>query len=100
MPILLPALERNGHLKLQEEICIKVQSMSAATIDRLLRTPRNASRVKKAPSGRYSSEAEYRVRIATYEDYPSNVQYKLKDGVTVGDVGVAVLIPDLRELRH
>ncbi len=30
VPILLPALERNGHLKLQEEIRMKVQSMSAA----------------------------------------------------------------------
>src|SRR5215210_3963856 len=32
LPILLPALERNGHLKLKEEIRAKVLSMSAATI--------------------------------------------------------------------
>ncbi|TIT20154.1 MAG: hypothetical protein E5W70_22405 [Mesorhizobium sp.] len=40
LPILLPALERNGHLKLEEEIRRKILSMSAATIDRLLQMPR------------------------------------------------------------
>ena len=50
LPILLPALERNGHLKLDEQIRPKILSMSAATIDRLLRTPRNAGRTKR-PSG-------------------------------------------------
>jgi hypothetical protein len=40
LPILLPALERNGHLNLDEEIRPKVMSMSAATIDRLLRLPK------------------------------------------------------------
>lgn len=40
LPILLPALERNGHLKLEEEIRHKIMSMSAATIDRLLQMPR------------------------------------------------------------
>ena len=30
LPILLPALERNGHLKLEEEIRHKILSMSAA----------------------------------------------------------------------
>jgi hypothetical protein len=33
LPILLPALERNGHLKLDESIRAKVLAMSAATID-------------------------------------------------------------------
>jgi hypothetical protein len=45
--MLLPALERNGHLKLDEEIRHKALSMSAATIDRLLRTPRGTGRVRK-----------------------------------------------------
>src|ERR1700680_1433473 len=47
VPILLPALERNGHLKLGEAIRPKILSMSASTIDRLLRMPRNATRSKK-----------------------------------------------------
>ena len=40
LPILLPALERNGHLNLQTEIRAKILAMSAASIDRLLKTPR------------------------------------------------------------
>jgi hypothetical protein len=48
LPILLPALERNGHLKLDEAIRPKILAMSAATIDRLLRAPRNATRSQKA----------------------------------------------------
>ena len=47
LPILLLALERNGHLKLEEEIRAKILSMSAATIDRLLQMPRRATRTKK-----------------------------------------------------
>jgi len=41
--ILLPALERHGHLKLDDAIRVKVLAMSAATIDRLLRAPRQAN---------------------------------------------------------
>lgn len=48
LPILLPALERHGHLKLDAELRLKVLSMSAATIDRLLRTLRNAACPKSA----------------------------------------------------
>jgi hypothetical protein len=47
LPILLPALERNGHLKLDETIRAKILAMSAATIDRLLRVPRSVTRSKK-----------------------------------------------------
>jgi hypothetical protein len=45
--ILLPSLERHGHLKLDEAIRAKVLAMSAATIDRLLRVARQATRGKK-----------------------------------------------------
>jgi hypothetical protein len=48
----------------------------------------------------YSSESECRMGIAQYEHYPSKVPYKLEDGVTLGDVCVEVLIPDVRELRQ
>lgn len=48
----------------------------------------------------FSSESECREGIANYEDYPSKVPYTLKDGVTLGDVCVAVFIPDVRELQH
>jgi len=40
LPILLPALERNGHLHFDELMRQKIMAMSASTIDRLLRVPR------------------------------------------------------------
>src|SRR5271156_679386 len=48
LPILLPALERNGHLHLREPLRQKILAMSASTMDRLLRVPRSATRLKKA----------------------------------------------------
>jgi hypothetical protein len=67
LPILLPALERNGHLKLHQEIRSKLLSMSAATIDRLLRMPRSASRTKKPP--RVVPEPRRRIRMRTFADW-------------------------------
>jgi hypothetical protein len=65
--ILLPALERHGHLKLDEVIRAKVLAMSAATIDRLLRTARNATRTKKPR--RVMPEIRRRVAVRTFADW-------------------------------
>ena len=54
IPILLPALERHGHLKLDETVRARVMAASASTLDRLLREPRAASGSKRrrgAPAG-------------------------------------------------
>ena len=67
VPILLPALERNGHLKLSKEIRVKVLSMSAATIDRLSRTPRSATRARKAP--KVMPEPRRRIKLRTFADW-------------------------------
>lgn len=67
VPILLPALERNGHLKLNEEIRVKVHTMSAATIDRLLRTPRNASPGRKTQ--RVVPKPRRRIKMRTFADW-------------------------------
>jgi IS30 family transposase len=67
LPILLPALERNGHLKLDEQIRPKIVSMSASTIDRLLRMPRSARRTKKA--ARVVPEPRRRIKIRTFADW-------------------------------
>jgi integrase-like protein len=67
LPILLPALERNGHLKLDEQIRPKILSMSAATIDRLLRMPKSAMRTKKAP--RVVPEPRRRIKTRTFADW-------------------------------
>jgi hypothetical protein len=52
-PILVPALERNGHLTLNTVIRPKLLNMSAATIDRLLRDIRTVAsnrRRRKTPT--------------------------------------------------
>lgn len=67
LPILLPALERNGHLALQADIRAKILSMSAASIDRLLRTPRLATSQKKAR--RAEPEPRRRIKLRTFTDW-------------------------------
>ena len=67
LPILLPALERYGHLKLEEHLRAKILSMSAATIDRLLRMPKSALHTKKAP--RVVPEARRRIKMRTFADW-------------------------------
>jgi hypothetical protein len=79
LPILLPALERNGHLKLEIEIRCKILSMSAATIDRLLQMPRRATLTKKAP--RVMPEPRRRIKMRTFADWkeppPGNMEMDL-----------------------
>src|SRR2546421_8373093 len=65
--ILVPALERHGHLTLDEAIRAKVLTMSAATIDRLLRAPRNATRTRKPR--RVTPEIRRRVAVRTFADW-------------------------------
>jgi hypothetical protein len=43
LPVLLPALERFGHLKLDEQVRVRVLQASSATIDRVLAGPRSAT---------------------------------------------------------
>ena len=67
LPILVPALERNKHLKLDDAIRSKLLAMSAATIDRLLRAPRDASRPQKPR--RVVPEPRRHVPLRTYADW-------------------------------
>ncbi|MGH8291590.1 MAG: integrase catalytic domain-containing protein [Steroidobacteraceae bacterium] len=67
LPILLPALERNGHLRLAEPMRQKILAMSASTIDRLLRVPRNATRLRKAR--RAVPAARRRIPVRTFADW-------------------------------
>jgi len=64
--LLVPALERHGHLKLDEVIRVKVLSMSAATIDRLLRTARSATQARKPR--RVTPEIRRRIPVRTFAD--------------------------------
>src|SRR5579862_5210252 len=76
LPILLPALERHGHLRLEESIRSKVLAMSAATIDRALRAPRNATRHRKARQA--VPEPRRRVRMRTFADWNEPVTGSMK----------------------
>ncbi len=67
LPIMLPALERHGHLKPDATIRSKILAMSAATIDRLLRVPRTATRSKRAR--RVVPEPRRRVPLRTFADW-------------------------------
>jgi hypothetical protein len=67
LPILLPALERNGHLHLAEPLRQKILAMSASTIDRLLRVPRSATGLKRAR--RAMPAARRRVPVRTLADW-------------------------------
>jgi hypothetical protein len=67
LPILLPALERNGHLKLDEQIRAKLLSMSAATVDRLLRAPRRTGQTKRRT--RAEPEPRRRIKMRTFADW-------------------------------
>lgn len=67
LPILLPALERNGHLHLEEPMRQKILAMSASTIDRLLRVPRSSTRLKK--SRRAVPEVRRRIPVRTFADW-------------------------------
>jgi hypothetical protein len=67
VPILLAAMERNGHLKLNGDIRAKILAMSAATIDRLLRTPRSATRTRKPLP--VTPEPRRRIKMRTFADW-------------------------------
>jgi hypothetical protein len=65
--ILLPALERNGHLRLQNPTRDRLLATSAATVDRLLRMPRSTSRSKKPR--RLEPAPRRKVRMRTFADW-------------------------------
>ena len=67
LPILLPALERNGHLHLADPMRQKILAMSASTIDRLLREARSATRLRK--TRRAMPAARRRVPVRTFADW-------------------------------
>jgi len=67
LPILMPALERNGHLALDEQLRSKILSMSAATVDRLLREPRTAGQQRRRK--RTEPEPRRRIRMRTFADW-------------------------------
>jgi hypothetical protein len=69
LPILVPALERPGHLDLDDAVRKKLLSASAATIDRLLSDTRAAVRGSTRPTRRAQTSVQRRVPIRTAGDW-------------------------------
>ncbi len=68
LPVLVAALERHGHLCLDEDVRRKLIAASAATIDRLLAEPRAAAAGRRTrPSGRPAIRGSIPVR--TFADW-------------------------------
>jgi hypothetical protein len=67
LPILVPAMERHGHLALDPVVKGRLLAMSAATIDRLLRRVRAKSSAGRRRSGA-TSTIRRSVRIRTFSD--------------------------------
>ena len=69
LPVLLASMERHGHLRLEESVLTQLLTMSAATIDRMLRT------VREKACGRWKRKtaANHRVRklvpVRTFADW-------------------------------
>ena len=67
LPVLLEALERHGHLRLDDVVRTKLISASASTIDRLLAEPRGASG-RKRPS-RVAPAIRQSIAVRTFADW-------------------------------
>ena len=67
LKILIPSLERHGHLRLDSSIRAKLLAMSAATIDRALRAPKSVTKSKKRRV--VMPEIRRRIAVRTFADW-------------------------------
>ena len=67
IPVLLDALQRHGHLRLDEDVRDRVLAVSAATIDRLLASTRLAVRGRARASAKPAVRSQ--VPIRTFSDW-------------------------------
>jgi hypothetical protein len=79
LPNLIMALERRNRLQLNEAIRAQLLKMRSATIDRLLRAARQATKTKKVRS--VQPDVRRRVRVRTFADWneppPGNMEMDL-----------------------
>src|SRR5262249_4982219 len=67
LPVLVPALERHGHLRLDDEVRALVLSASASTIDRVLAGPRSSATGRK--QRRMKPSVRRSVPVRTFADW-------------------------------
>ena len=81
LPILVPALEKHGHLQLEEVVRQKLLSASASTIDRLLSNARAAVRGSTRRKPRAQTAVQRQVPVRTFADWkdprPGHVEVDL-----------------------
>ena len=70
LPVLVAALERHGHLRLDAIVRAKLLSASAATIDRLLAVPRRSADPKRARA-RLAPAIRKGIPVRTFADWKS-----------------------------
>jgi len=66
---LVPALERHGHLKLTEEVCSQLISISPATIDRILRPWRRYDQPRGKSLTRSGNLLKHQIPVRTFADW-------------------------------
>lgn len=69
LPVLIPALERHGHLHLDEAVRTKLLSVSASTIDRMLGKTRDAAHGRQRTRPRAAPAAQRAVPVRTFADW-------------------------------
>jgi hypothetical protein len=69
IPLLIPAMERHGHLALDEEVRVRLLAISAATIDRVLAPVRAGASGSRRRRNAHSSTVRRSVPIRTYADW-------------------------------
>jgi len=69
IPVLIDAMERHGHLKLDAVVRTRVLGVSAATIDRLLGTEREAAGHARRPRWGAGSAIRKSVPVRTFADW-------------------------------
>ena len=68
-PILVEAMERHGHLRLDGGVRARLMAMSAATMDRLLREARGRGGVGRRRRPGVTSAVRRGVRVRTFDDW-------------------------------
>lgn len=69
IPLLIPAMERHGHLALDGEVRVRLLTISAATIDRVLAPQRAGASGGRGRRTAHSSAVRRSVPIRTYADW-------------------------------
>jgi len=69
LPVLVEAMERHGHLRLAAEVRAGVLSMSAATIDRVLKEPRGSAGARRRRRAPPSAAIRRSVPVRTFSDW-------------------------------